>query len=803
MSSDHGLKLLPALLTGAFLPYLLDSQWVVWIGHHFGVANAWWPDSRFTGIPIAGLLLVSLIFLIGWMIRRPSGAITVALGIAVMIWACSALLQRVEQRLDRVLEGQTVELVGFVASLPVATEDYTKFTFTADSLKSDLLVYWSKDRQPVYFGERWRLVVKLRAPRGTVNFQGGGREMWLFSENFGAVANVETGSMVHARRGWRYAVGGIRERIRQKLLQPEERQPEEQQDISAGRDFSARGILLALAIADRSAISPADRNALTLTGTGHLTAISGLHIGLAAIAGFWITRLLLLFVPFAWVSRRTLDLSWLGSWLTALSYAGLAGFGISTQRALIMLSVLVLTQITRRHVAPFRPLMLALFMVLLVDPIAPLRPGFWFSFAAVAALLFVLANRAGRSTWWSAVTKAQVTASLATLPVAVFWFQTLSPGGPGANLLAIPWVSLVVVPLTLLGVVLLPISDRLSEMLWMLGEWSAHLMLEVVHWISALSQHVQPLAPPVSVSLAVLAFVSALVLMLPGGIRCRWLAALPLILIVIPASSSTSKDMINIEFLDIGQGLSVIVDSAGHSLLYDSGPGQPGDWDQVAPVIAPALARRARVEPARILISHADLDHSGGLASLRKRYGHSLYTGNLGNHPRESWKDVSACVEGTWWQWGDTRFHVLHPSTGLPYLGNDSSCVMSIRNGDASVLLTGDISTSVEQRLAMTGLTSHQVLQVPHHGSSSSSGEDFLAAVRPVSAVASTGYGNRFGMPHDDVQKRYARHGRALWTTADCGAIEIMLDKNGLMKARSARRERAALWRYPPARDCP
>ena len=142
-------------------------------------------------------------------------------------------------------------------------------------------------------------------------------------------------------------------------------------------------------------------------------------------------------------------------------------------------------------------------------------------------------------------------------------------------------------------------------------------------------------------------------------------------------------------------------DSVGGDTNGD-GPtaGQPGDWDQVAQVIAPALARRARVEPARIVISHADLDHSGGLASLRKRYGHSLYTGNLGNHPRESWKDVPACVEGTWWQWGGTRFHVLHPSTGLPYLGNDSSCVMSIRNGDASVLLTGDISTSVEQRLA-------------------------------------------------------------------------------------------------------
>jgi competence protein ComEC len=790
MSSVNELKLLPAVLAGALLPFLLNRNQIVHLG---GLFEPFIAGRGFLAVVLIPALILGSV-LLHRMNRRLTAVVPCMTAAAVFLLTAHTLDQRLAQRLDPELEGRVAELEGYVNSLPVTEEDFTRFTFSARGFDSDLLAFWSVDRQPVRVGEKWRLTVKLRAPRGLANFQGGSRELWFFTENIAGQAVVEKGVRLAARQsfphGWLFTLDAVRESIRE-IISRHVEHPD------------ARGIVTALAIADRSQMPTSVRDLLTLTGTGHLMAISGLHIGLAAVAGFWLVRLLIQLTFIPWLHRHALSVTWTGAIVTAVMYAALAGFGVSTQRALIMLTVLVTAHLTRRHTAPFRPLMLAMAAVLIADPFAPLRPGFWFSFSAVAALLFTFSGRSGVARWWTAMPLAQVVASVATLPVAVLWFQTISPTGLPANLFAIPWVSFIVVPLTLTGVAAMAVSDWLSGMLLFLAGQSALVLLAVTGWLGSLHNNIQPLAAPLTLGFASLAFAAGLLLSLPGGVRCRWLGAVPGLLILAPAAYSVSDTGVNLEFLDVGQGQAVIVDTPGHTILYDTGPGEPGRWDQVRSVIAPALTRRGARGPDRVILSHADLDHAGGLSAIMKRYPQAVFNGNSGRKRDVSDKVMPVCVQGIWWQWESVFFRVLHPSASLPYLGNDSSCVLSIRNGGASVLLTGDISHTVEDRLSKGDLKPHKVLQVPHHGSASSSSDHLIDATEPLIAIASAGYSNRFGMPHDVVARRYRQNEVDMLTTAYCGAVRVLMGRDGSLQVSSARRERIKIWSNPPANDCP
>jgi len=271
---------------------------------------------------------------------------------------------------------------------------------------------------------------------------------------------------------------------------------------------------------------------------------------------------------------------------------------------------------------------------------------------------------------------------------------------------------------------------------------------------------------------------------------------LPLFL---PPGQRTQAGTIEVEVLDAGQGTAVLVSSGRQSLLYDSGPGDGKEQNLVAGVIAPALARLGPEAPQQVIISHGDLDHAGGLQSLLKLYPGAEYRANL---PVPD-SVIGNCRTPLQWTWPGIVLKTLHPSPGLPYLANDSSCVISVRSGGNQLLLSGDISEFAESRLLMEGLAVHQVLLVPHHGSKSSSSPAFISRLQPEVAIATASLGNRFNFPRPEIRRRYVARGTKFWSTGDCGALRLVLGPDGSLKARSARRERNRIWRWPAAVNCP
>lgn len=766
---------------------MLPGRTAVPVGLSAGVLGA--NLLFFFGIPVAWLA-VPLLGLAG--VRGSALAGAAAIGLA---WSEQALDSRWQERLDPSLAGARLAVTGRVAGLPERFDDGTRFRFrpdTADAgppLPRELLVYWYREPPPLSSGERWRLRVRVRPPWGEVNFQGADRERWYFAEGLGGVALVESGERLAGPTDsapWHSWRQHVRDRLAELL-----------------GDGRQRGMIQALAIGDRSRLADADRATLVATGTAHLLAISGLHVGLAAVWGFWLARLALLFVPVRRGGGRAYPVCALAGLLVAAAYASLAGFATSTVRALVMLAVAVLALATRRVVPAAHAWLLALAVVLVLDPVAPLRTGFWLSFAAVAVLLMLFGPRPGthrRRGWAGAVRRlalAQAGIALALLPLGAWWFQRTSPVGLLANPIAIPWVGFAVVPAMLFGLVLLPFGDLLARPVLMFAGHAAQGLLAVLGHLTALPAAQLDLPQP-GLPAVLLASLGAAALLLPRGVPLRRLGAV-LMLPMLFRPAVPPADRMRLDVLDTGQGSALLLTTARRLLLYDAGPGDGRGFDRVGPVIVPAISQAGFAAPDRIVVSHADLDHAGGLPRLHSRFPDVPVFASLPS----ARPGIAACDDRLAWHWDATEFVALHPGPWLPYLGNDASCVLSVRHGGQSVLLTGDISQAVEQRLIDAGLRHHDVLLVPHHGSASSSSAALLQAVAPRVAVVTAGPGNRFGFPRPEVRARYRTAGIPLWSTGDCGALRLELGADGTLSALSARRVRAAPWRWPAGPDCP
>jgi competence protein ComEC len=294
----------------------------------------------------------------------------------------------------------------------------------------------------------------------------------------------------------------------------------------------------------------------------------------------------------------------------------------------------------------------------------------------------------------------------------------------------------------------------------------------------------------------------AAVVLLPHGVPGRFAGLLLMLPLFAPADNDPGKTETRVDFLDVGQGLSILLATREYLLVYDTGPGNglKGDagLDLVAGTIQPMIKATGKT-PNMVIASHADLDHAGGLETLRAIYPNAVYLANL---PMAR-SGISACNKPAAWQAGHLEFRVIHPSPSLPYLGNDSSCVISVNGPGLSLLLSGDISRVVEQRLVDEGLAQHAILSAPHHGSSSSSSQALIDAVRPSWVLISSAAGNRFGFPRPDVLERYAKAHIPNLNTAMCGGIRITTDKTGGFGIKSARVSRNAIWRWPALRECP
>jgi len=624
-------------------------------------------------------------------------------------------------------------------------------------------------------GSRWRLRAKLRTPRGLVNPGGFDFERRALEHRIAA-----TGYVVQPASALPLAAGEGLDALRGRLAE---------RIAEAVPDTRAR-FVAALAVGDTRGLSNHDWEVLRATGLTHLIAISGFHVGLVAGFGALLGQGLYRLLPRMgrrWPRPQGVAAVAL---VFAAGYTALAGFELPTVRTMLMIAAVLLARLARRPQGLPESLAFALVAILLADPLSMLAPGFWLSFLGVAWLIWCLPQTREQGLVGPYL-QAQGVAVLGLLPLTVWFFSQASPPGPLVNLVGIPWISLGVVPLALLGLAASPFSGQAAALCWQGAGTLMDWLWRGLEWVAAWPGSLLWLPEP-GVGVIALAMAGAFWLLLPRGVPGKGLAALLLLPMLWPAIERPGHGEADLLLLDVGQGLALVVRTRHHTLLYDAGPAMPRGLDLGEAVVLPALRARGIQRLDMMMLSHGDNDHAGGAEAVARAMppGRTLAPAGWAR------PHMQACVAGDSWEWDGVRFTILHPTPHFPYLRNDSSCVLRI-DAATSALLTGDIGRHVESRLARLppGQIAADVLLVPHHGSDTSSSLDFLAAVRPEVGLLPVGHGNRFGLPRPIVLRRYERYGVDIHGTAGSGAIDLRLGQRVQLRQRM-RQDRPRYWRH-------
>jgi len=703
----------------------------------------------------------------------------VAWAIAGFAWTALSAQQRLDERLAPTDAGRDFAISGYVDGFPTLAPGQVTFSFAVaeprpPGVPARVRLTWYEPPRPVVAGDALALVARLRAPHGARNRGGFDYERWLLVTEHGATGYVRSGALANAAppslpRAWLALRARIAERIGAVL-----------------GDGDAGALVTALAIGERYRFSERHWADFRRTGTSHLVAVSGLHIGMLGVLAFLIVRALWVRLPQPFASYD-LEVAAAASIASTVYYAALTGLAIPAERTLLMIALALAALVSRRSVGAFQVLATALLVALVWDPFAPLSASFWLSFVAVAILLVLSAPRRVRSGVDTRTRRAcravvdvgalQWSIGLALLPLTAVFFGEVSAIGPLVNLVAIPLFNLVLVPLTLLATLLLQID--------MLATTVAPPLLHVVGWLAAQTAAAlhalatQPVAalpaaapPAVTVALAV----GGVALALPAhplpGRRLGWLAVLPMFL---PPADAPAAGDARVEVLDVGQGLAVSVATHAHRLLFDAGPSFRSGFDSGDDIVVPALAVRAPRVLDRLIVSHADNDHSGGARAVLAAFPQADVRAG---------PDVAlpgrVCARGEHWEWDAVRFTILHPPPGFEPRGNESSCVLKVEARAGSVLITGDVEARGEAALVGRGEAAADVVVVPHHGSATSSSAAFVAATGARYALVSAGYANRWGFPRPAVRTRWERSGAAVAVTGERGALSVELDARGV-----------------------
>jgi competence protein ComEC len=753
-------------------------------------------------------------------------------------------------------EGRDIDVVGSIKGLPSRDDKGARFLFEVESADAPIAAFprviqlsWIAEDAPAPLlepGARWRLSVRLKRPHGNANFGVRDAEASLLARNVRATGYVS--APAHAlrlpgnARGVNVTVDRWRAALRARI-------------DSVLADAPHRGIVVTLAIGAQDEVSAADWLLMRGTGTSHLVAISGLHIGFVAALAAWLAGAV-------WRRSGFIGRNWpllLPAQVVAVTagalfaglHAALAGFNVPAQRALWMAGVVALAFISGRNVARSVVLAWALGLVLLIDPWAVVAAGFWLSFCAVAAILFAMSGRprvqdheqhrdeeseggvtpTRLSRLWSGLCRrarafverlrsaahVQFAVTVALAPLTVYWFAQIPLVGPLANAFAIPWVSLLVTPAVLAGVALPAPFDAYAF-------HAAHTLLDLLaaglQMLSGPAWALWQLPQPDAWTLAAAA-VGVLWCLAPRGWPLRWAAPLTWLPLLMPAPPGPPHGSFRLTALDIGQGTSVLVETAHHALLFDTGPG-PESTHAGERVVVPFLQAHGVTALDMLIISHADSDHSGGAPAVldaievRQMVAALAPANPLWSNAKQRGADTLPCAAGQRWQWDGVEFAMLWPDAG-PLQGkpNAHCCVLRVSTLPAAVrppatasplaaesmslaengavaeststgsvqpaplrvaaLLAADIEAPVERILLARDREAlrAQVLVVPHHGSKTSSTEPFLDSIDPLVALFQVGYRNRFHHPNAGVFERYkARHIVLARSDAD-GAVRV------------------------------
>lgn len=712
-----------------------------------------------------------------WVGARRWPVLAAVLALAVAAFALTDLRAswRLAQALPAALEGRDLAIGGRIVGLPQESAIATRFVFEVEQappgVPQRLSLSWFRGRDgeapgdvapTLVPGQRWALTVRLKPPHGAMNPHGFDLELWMFEHGLRAGGYVRAAPaprlLADKQGAWvdrlRFA---LRAAIGERVADPR-----------------AAGVLAALVVGDQGAIERADWDLFRDTGVAHLMSISGLHVTM-----------------FAWLAAMGVGRAWRGSaramlacpapvaarWgglALAAAYALLAGWGVPAQRTLCMLAVVAAVQQAGLRWPGPLVLGLAAVVVSLLDPWALLQPGFWLSFAAVGLLMLAGGEPAHTGKAWrrlraalAAGLRTQAVATIGLAPLTLLFFQQVSLVGFGANLVAIPLVTLVITPLALLGA-LLPwlwlaaagAVQALVALLQPLGDWPVWQAAAAPAWAAAAG------------------LLGGALLVLPLPWRLRWLGLPLLAPLLAPLPPRPAEGRFELVAVDVGQGTAVLVRTRQHLLVYDAGPRWSPQADAGDRILRPLLRARGETRIDALVLSHRDGDHTGGAASLLALPVAQVWSSLEPAHPlrlQMAGLPHAPCRAGASWRWDGVEFSWLHPAAPDPAArSNTQSCVLRVAAADGTrLLLTGDIEAAQEATLALadaTGSLRADAVMVPHHGSRTSSSAVFLDRVAPRLAFVQAAYRSRFGHPAPEVLARYAERGITVVRSDRCGA---------------------------------
>jgi len=772
-------------------------------------AGAWWlqqqallPAHGWSWALVAAGLAVTLVQTSGkigrWVRAAGVWAACLALGFS---WAALCAGHRLSDALPAHWEGRDIAIVGVVAGLPQPSERGVRFELDVERIltpqahvpRKIVLSWWGRpaaEGLPATFpalepGERWQLTVRLKRPRGTANPHGFDYEAWLFERDIRATGYVRPkaprerlDAMVHAPQYW---LERMRSAVRTRIQKALPSQP-------------YAGIIAALAIGDQRAIPPEQWQTFTRTGVNHLMSISGLHVTMVSGLVFAMVHGLWRRAPRLALALPAPKAAAAAALAAALVYALLAGFAVPAQRTVYMLAVVAAALWLGVMQSATAVLSVALLLVVVIDPWSVLAPGFWLSFGAVGVILYVTCGRIRREHWLAGWMRVQIAVTLALIPPLLALFQQVSIISPAANAIAIPVVSLVVAPLALVGVAL-----PFDLVLW-IAHAAMGACMALLEWMSALPDAVWQQHAPAAWA-TVLAVAAVAWLLAPRGLPARWIAAIGLLPLFIVVPAALKAGDVEIVALDVGQGVSTLIRTANHALLYDAGPPFGPGADSGSRIIVPFLRAAGVTRLDGMIVSHDDDDHWGGASSVLQ----AVPTGwLLTSLPDLDPLVVQAspalrCAAGHQWEWDGVHFEILHPtaeSYGRPIRDNDRSCVLRIAAAGGRALLPADIERRSEEELLRRAghRLRAEVLLAPHQGSRTSSTPAFVQAVAPEIVVFPVGYRNRFGHPHGTVLDRYRESGASLYRSDRDGAVRIQMRADGAIRVEAYRAVYRRYW---------
>jgi competence protein ComEC len=700
------------------------------------------------------------------------------------IWQCQNILGN---QLGPEHYNKNVTVIGTIASVPEAQSRTVRFDFIpkdneALNLPHKLRLSWYRPYpKELSAGQKWQLNVKLKPPFGMMNPGGFDYEGWLFQHDIGATGYVKkSDNNIKLADPNPWHLNAFRQTLAHKI----------KQHLPSSENV---GLIQGLLVGIKHNITHEQWQILRQSGTSHLLAISGLHIGLAATIGFYLFSLL-------W-SIRSNHLIWLpakqvgaiGAISLAFIYAALAGFSIPTQRAFIMVFVFMIALIIRKTIRNSQLLAIAALIILIINPIAVISPGFWLSFFAVTIILFISQHRFPTPKFqWARV---HVFIAFGLTPLLLLFFSQTSLIAPIANIFAVPFVSLVIVPLLLLTSVLSLLWPMASHIGFSLIDNLFQVLIEGLSTLAVLPYSNWDITLPAPLALISLILATSL-LLLPKGIPGKNFAVLGFLPLFLPSNNPIKHDEFNLTLLDVGQGLSAVIQTQHHTLVFDTGAKFSEKFNAGEVVLVPFLKKKGIDHIDTLIISHSDNDHAGGAKSLLSEIAATtILTSQLNALP-----NAEQCLAGHTWYWDNIHFELLNPRDNQTGSDNNLSCVLRVSNQEHSVLLTGDIEKRSEQKLIQhyPKKLASTVLIAPHHGSETSSTQAFINAVMPKIVLFPAGYLNRYHFPNKVVLKRYSEKGSEIYSTAKSGAISVHFQPRQKPKITTWRQQGKRIWTTVP-----